>query len=166
MDDAMAERLGWKSRKRTPEQTLYISTTKETCRKATTAELKSVRAKKLDVVKRMVGSLYPHIIGGEIALIDQELERRLPRKVVVVTFNADESTFNWHVNGRRVYPVGHRRRHEMPLADQLKVWFKKAKITHVDSRFNETKTTNEQLKDGVYTVKAYLQWWRRVEIDD
>lgn len=166
MDDAMAERLGWKPRKRTPEQTLYINTTKETCRKATTAELKSVRAKKLDAVKKMIGSLYPNIIGGEIALIDQELERRLPKKVVVVSFNVEESTFNWQVNGRRVYPLGHHRRHEMPLADQLKVWFKRAKITHVDSRFKETKTTTEQLKDGVYTVRAYLVWWRRAEIED
>jgi len=133
------------------------------------SELEKLLARKQQALKLMIGSHYPRFVAGEIGQIQGELKRRAPRKVLYVSSAiATEAVYKFEVesaNGRRqrVYPCGEYQKQTMPESDRLKWFFEKLNITHVDSKFGETSTSPECIKDGVYTTKAYLAWWRQAE---
>jgi hypothetical protein len=106
-------------------------------------------------------------MGVLLKEIDKELERRLPKKTINVLWDGlTDAGYQWQIAGRRVYPDGkHGDGVSCLHSDRLQAFFKKHKITHVNSTFNETSTSDECIKDGVYTVAAYLKWWRRGETE-
>ena len=148
-----------------------MSIDKKALRAMSPEKLQSELARRERVIVRMMGSHYPNIVGGEIGQLRDELKRRRPRKVLYVTSAIrDEATYRFDVEDargfrQRVYPCGKYQPHTMPESDQLETFCDKLDITHVASTFGETSTSPECIKDGVYTIKQYLGWWRELEKD-
>lgn len=97
-----------------------------------------------------------------------------PRQMFVRSADADTSTtcYIFEVatkrGRRRVYPPGIGKHDEAATAhsDDLRRWFTTLGITRVTSTFGESETSPECIKDGNYTVSAYLRWWRRAEREE
>jgi hypothetical protein len=69
---------------------------------------------------------------------------------------------------RRVYPPGIGRLDEAATTDSdvLRAWLSSLNVTHVVSLFGESETTRECIKDGSYTVPAYISWWKLAEEEE
>lgn len=134
------------------------------------ADLKKRRNKLISCIKYAMGSLYPIIWGGEIGRIDKELLRREP-KTIFVSDDETDTGYKFEVETkrgrRRVLPRGMRAGEEVCMnSDQIRAWLKRLKVTHVVSKFDETSTSDECIKDGRYTVAQYIKWWKRCEEED
>lgn len=134
-------------------------------------ELLERRAHLVDFIKKAMGSHYPKIWGGEIGQIDKELERRRAKKVLHISFDPEISGYRFETDTkrgrRRVWPPKlHPGEEVCQNADYFRAWFKKLKVTHIHSEFGEKKTSRDCIKDGTYTVAAYLKWWSLSEEED
>jgi hypothetical protein len=99
--------------------------------------------------------------------IEKELLRRQPKTVFVSWDNDSDAGYKFELETkkgrRRVRPAGCRPGEEVCLeSGQLRAWFKNLKVTHIESKFGETKTSHECIKDGKYSIEAYLKWWKRL----
>lgn len=120
-----------------------------------------------NAVKRMAGSHYPNIVGGEIGQLEAELLRKRTRKIVYVYWDEQKGCgYVWKLGYRRVYPDGKHGDGASLYSGLLAEFFKKHKITHVHHEFGDKETTPECIKDGIHTVKTYLKWWRSSEQED
>lgn len=134
------------------------------------SELKARRAKLVECCRRAMGSLYPTIWGGEIGRIDKELQRRQPKTIFVSWSDADND-YRFELETKRG------RRRVLPKScapgetvcqssEQIRLWLKGLKVTHVVSKFDCKKTDEATIKDGRYTVAQYINWWKRPEEED
>ena len=133
--------------------------------------LKKERERLKRIIKQAMGTHYPNIWGGEIGQIENELLKREPRTIYVSWDDETDSGYKFEVETkrgrRRVLPRGMRAGEEVCMESvRLRNWLRDSKITHVVSKFNETSTSDECIKDGKYTVAQYVKWWSRSEEDD
>jgi hypothetical protein len=98
------------------------------------------------------------------------VHEQLGRRIHVRCGLEDESdSYVFHIETkrglRRVWPPGYEGRGEAAAcpATVLEPWLKKLRVTHVVSKFGETKTSRECIKDGAYSRAAYVRWWKRAE---
>jgi len=114
-----------------------------------------------------MGSLYPTIWGGEIGRIDKELLRRQPKSIFVSWSDADNDyrfELETKHGRRRVLPKGCAPGETVcQSSEQIRMWFKGLKVTHVVSKFDCKKTDEATIKDGKYTAAQYINWWKRAE---
>lgn len=134
-------------------------------------ELQAQREKRVAMIKRMCGSLYPNIVGGEIGQIDKELMRREPKIIYVSWDEETDADYRFELETargrRRVLPRGcHPGETVCQSSEQIRLWLKGLKVTHVVSKFDCKKTDEATIKDGKYTVAQYIKWWKRAEEDE
>lgn len=136
-------------------------------------ELRIMRQKRVEMIKRMCGSHYPNIVGGEIGEIDKELERREP---ITVHYTVDMGEcgakfFFKSKNGKetRVHPrkpSGGTRYPQDLTADEIDWWMRREGITHVFAETVDTETSPECIKRGRHARATFIKWWRLLEQED
>lgn len=112
----------------------------------------------------------------ELKEIEREIARRVrrmqPRKVIYVSWDDDtDADYKFEIETtkgrRRVLPRGvHSGEMVCQPSELIRVWLKRLKVTHVESKFGCKKTDEATIKDGVYTVAQYIKWWKRCEEDE
>lgn len=110
------------------------------------------------------------VVVIELKEIEREIQRResrmQPKKVLRISFDAAISGYCFETNTknglRRIYPPGLRPGEEVCMnTEDLRAWFKRLKVTHIESKFDEKKTSVDCIKDGTYSVASYLKWHAR-----
>lgn len=134
-------------------------------------ELKERRDRLISIIKKAMGSHYPKIWGGEIGQIDKELQRRKPKTIHVSWDDETDADYKFELETargrRRVLPKGvHSGEMVCQSSETIRVWLKRLKVTHVESKFDCKKTDEATIKDGRYTVAQYINWWKRCEEED
>jgi hypothetical protein len=134
-------------------------------------ELKERREKLIKMIRGAMGSHYPNIWGGEIGQIDKELQRRKPKTIYVSWDDETDADYKFEIETsrgrRRVLPKGcYPGELVCRSSDEIRLWLKKLKVTHVVTKFDCKKTDESCIKDGKYTVAQYTNWWKRAEEDD
>jgi hypothetical protein len=134
--------------------------------------LKKEKERLIRICKQAMGTHYPNIWGGEIGQIEKELLKREPKTIYVSWDEVTDAGYRFEIetkrgNRRRILPHGFAVGEEVCMnSDQLRAWLNQLKATHVVSKFNETSTSDECIKDGKYTVAQYIKWWNRSEEDE
>lgn len=139
---------------------------KKTLRGWPVLELQAQRAKRMEMIKRMCGSHYPNIVGGEIGQINKELERREPR-TIHYTVDMDECGAVFSLNGKRIHPrkpSGGTRYPQDLTADEIDFWMRGNGYTHVFADVDgNDETSPECIRHGQHTRAAFIKWWRLLE---
>lgn len=133
-------------------------------------ELKAQREKRIAMIKRMCGTHYPNIVGGEIGQIDKELERREP-KTISFTIDVEEMGCGaiFRLDGKRIHPRKPQGGTKYPqdlTADEIEFWMHQNGFTHVQADTEDDTTSPECIKQGKHTRAAFIKWWRLLEEDD
>ena len=133
--------------------------------------LRAAKEKREIAIRRMCGTFYPNVVGGEIAKITRELQRRQPK---TVRYSIDDSGVRFDFESktgtrRRVHPrkPGGATQYPQDLcADEINAWLYREGITHVFADTDDTETSNICLTRGKYTRAQFIKWWRQAESEN